>query len=309
MKKLYALLLSLTIGLTGCKWPVNTPVASDSTITSSQTTVTVDDSNFDIDDIPLYNGSPYIVINNNVPFDDLDTTSAVSFETYSDLDKLGRCGVATACLSVDTMPAEGEERGSIGMVKPAGWHTVKYPDIISDLYLYNRCHLIGWQLGAENANEKNLTTGTRYLNVEGMLPFENQIADYIKTTNNHVMYRVTPVFVGNELICRGIILEACSVEDTDCIFNVYCYNVQPGIGIDYATGESWINSDTNASTDSDVTDNTTSTYVLNTKSMKIHMPDCQFAKQISEYNRSEYTGDIDTLFEKGYSGCGSCDPY
>lgn len=190
-----------------------------------------------LSNIPEYSGSPYVVINNNVPFfEDLELTTS-SFEKYSELDDLGRCSVAIACVGKDLMPTE--DRGSIGSVKPTGWHTVKY-DEIDGKYLYNRCHLIGFQLTGENANTKNLITGTRYLNTEGMLPFENMVADYVKETNNHVMYRVTPIFIDDNLLASGVVIEAKSVEDNGegILFNVYCYNVQPGIKIDYATGDS-----------------------------------------------------------------------
>jgi len=192
---------------------------------------------YSLDSIPDYSGSPYVTVNDNQPyFSDSDVTTT-SFESYSDLDSLGRCGVAYACVSTDTMPTE--ERGSIGQIKPTGWHTVKY-DCIDGKHLYNRCHLIGYQLTAENANEKNLITGTRYLNVDGMLPFENMVADYIKETDNHVLYRVTPIFDGDNLVASGVLMEAESVEDKGegICFCVFCYNVQPGVNIDYATGES-----------------------------------------------------------------------
>ena len=194
-------------------------------------------TSFNLADVPAYSGQPYVAVNGNVPyFTDADLTD-VSFESYSDLDSLGRCGVAYASVSQDTMPTE--KRGSIGEVKPTGWHTAKY-DNVDGKYLYNRCHLIGYQLTAENANVKNLITGTRYLNVQGMLPFENLTADYVKETGNHVMYRVTPVFEGNNLVASGVLMEAESVEDQGegVLFCVYVYNVQPGIAIDYATGES-----------------------------------------------------------------------
>ena len=192
---------------------------------------------YSLDSIPDYSGSPYVAINDNQPyFSDSDLTTT-SFESYSDLDSLGRCGVAYACVSTDTMPTE--ERGSIGQIKPTGWHTVKY-DCVDGKYLYNRCHLIGYQLTAENANEQNLITGTRYLNVDGMLPFENMVADYIKETDNHVLYRVTPIFDGDNLVASGVLMEAKSVEDKGegICFCIFCYNVQPGLNIDYATGES-----------------------------------------------------------------------
>lgn len=193
--------------------------------------------NIQLEDIPEYKGSPYLVINNNIPFFEDSELTKESFENYSQLDSLGRCGVCVASIGKDLMPTEA--RGEIGSVKPTGWQTAKY-DNVDGKYLYNRCHLIGFQLTAENANKQNLITGTRYLNVSGMLPFENMVADYIKETNNHVYYRVTPVFEGNNLVANGVLMEAKSVEDNGegILYNVYCYNVQPGIVIDYATGES-----------------------------------------------------------------------
>lgn len=190
--------------------------------------------------IPEYSGNPYVELNGNVPYFTDEELSTTAFELYSELDSLGRCGAGYANICKEIMPTE--ERGSIGMVKPTGWHTVKY-DCIADRYLYNRCHLIGYQLAGENANEKNLITGTRYLNVDGMLPFENEVADYVNDTDNHVLYRVTPVFSGDNLLASGVIIEAKSVEDNGAgvQFNVYCYNVQPGISIDYIDGQSWEN--------------------------------------------------------------------
>ena len=188
--------------------------------------------------IPEYEGEPFVLINQNIPFFEKDDYTTESFENYSELDELGRCGVAYANISKEIMPTE--ERGQIGEVRPSGWHTVKYPDLIEDRYLYNRCHLIGYQLSGENANEKNLITGTRYMNVEGMLPFENEVADYVRRSDNHVLYRVTPVFEGNNLVATGVLMEAYSVEDRGegVCFCVFVYNVQPGIEIDYRTGES-----------------------------------------------------------------------
>lgn len=190
--------------------------------------------------IPEYSGNPYVELNGNVPYFTDEELSTTAFELYSEIDSLGRCGACYANICKEIMPAE--ERGSIGMVKPTGWHTVKY-DCITDRYLYNRCHLIGYQLAGENANEKNLITGTRYLNVDGMLPFENEVADYVDETDNHVLYRVTPVFSDDNLVASGVIIEAKSVEDKGAglQFNVYCYNVQPGISIDYIDGQSWEN--------------------------------------------------------------------
>ena len=189
-----------------------------------------------LDSIPEYSGDPYVVVNNNVPFFSKEDLEAEVFESYGDLDSLGRCTVAYSMVGTETMPTQ--ERGSIGQVKPTGWHAVKY-DNVDGKYLYNRCHLIGYQLTAENANVNNLITGTRYLNVQGMLPFENLTADYIKETGNHVLYRVTPVFEGENLVASGVLMEAESVEDAgDGVeYCVYVYNVQPGVEIDYATGE------------------------------------------------------------------------
>lgn len=187
--------------------------------------------------IPVYNGAPYVELNENFPeftYEDMQTSS---FETYSELDELGRCGTAYACVGKDLMPTE--KRGNIGGVKPSGWKSVKY-DFVDGKYLYNRCHLIGYQLTAENANKRNLITGTRYMNTEGMLPFENMVADYVKETDNHVLYRVTPIFVDDNLVTSGVKMEAMSVEDNGdgVLYNVFVYNVQPGVVIDYLTGES-----------------------------------------------------------------------
>ncbi len=197
----------------------------------------VSSESFTLDDIPKYKGKPYVEINDNEPYFEESDLKKKSFEKYSDLDDLGRCGVAYANIGQDLMP--NEERGSISEVKPSGWVNKKY-DNVEGKYLYNRCHLIGYQLTGENANKKNLITGTRYLNVTGMLPFENLVADYIKETENHVLYRVTPIFDEDDLVASGVLMEAKSVEDDGegICFNVYVYNVQPGIKIDYKTGES-----------------------------------------------------------------------
>lgn len=192
-----------------------------------------------LDAIPAYDGKAYVAVNNNEPFFTDSDMTTTAFENYSDLDSLGRCGVAYANICKEIMPTE--KRGKIGMIKPSGWHTVKY-DVIKDRYLYNRCHLIGYQLAGENANPKNLITGTRCLNVEGMLPFENLVADYVNNTGNHVLYRVTPMFSGSNLVANGVLIEAKSVEDNGggILFNVYCFNVQPGVGINYENGDSWL---------------------------------------------------------------------
>ena len=197
----------------------------------------------DLSIIPEYSGESYVILNNNIPyFTNYDLLNP-AFEYYSDLDELGRCGVCTANVCKELMPTE--DRGSIGQVKPSGWQTVKYPDLIPDLYLYNRCHLIAFCLTGENANVNNLITGTRYLNMTGMLQFEEMILDYVNETDNHVLYRVTPCFKDDELVARGVHMEGYSVEDNGLgiCFNVFAYNVQPGISIDYSTGESWITED------------------------------------------------------------------
>lgn len=196
---------------------------------------------FDVQTIPEHTKSPYITINNNIPSFTEEDYNLEVFENYSKLDNLGRCSVAYANICKEIMPSKDEKREAIGMIKPSGWQTVKYEGIVEGNYLYNRCHLIGYQLAGENANEKNLITGTRYMNVEGMLPFENKVADYIeKNPKNHVLYRVTPVFKENNLLASGVQIESYSIEDNGkgICFNVYIYNVQPGIKIDYATGKS-----------------------------------------------------------------------
>lgn len=260
--------------------------------------------------VPVYSGDPYAELNGNIPyFADSEKTTDV-FENYSDLDALGRCGVAYANICKELMPTE--KRGEIGMIKPTGWHTVRYDDIISDKYLYNRCHLIGFQLAGENANEKNLVTGTRYMNVDGMLPFENMVADYVKETDNHVLYRVTPIFVGDNLVCRGVEMEAYSVEDNGegVSFHVFAYNIQPGIEIDYATGDSWA-ANSMADTVDDAEEHAqyaTTLYVINTKTGKFHFPDCDSVRKISTQNKEERETDRAELIAEGHTPCGICKP-
>lgn len=191
-----------------------------------------------LQDIPEFDDVPYVELNGNIPLFTERDMKTTPFESYSELDDLGRCGVAYANVCKDIMPEE--EREDISNVYPTGWINHDY-DIVDQKYLYNRCHLIGFQLAGENANEKNLITGTRYFNVEGMLPFEDEVAEYVYRTSNHVLYRVTPYYNGNELVARGVQIEAESVEDNGdgVSFNVFIYNVQPGIEIDYLTGENW----------------------------------------------------------------------
>ncbi len=254
-------------------------------------------------DIPAYAGNSFVILDDNKPaFSKQDRERTDAFETYSDLDELGRCGVAYANICKELMPTE--ERGAIGMVKPTGWHTVKY-DNVEGKYLYNRCHLIGYQLAGENANEKNLITGTRYLNVTGMLQFEDQVADYVKETDHHVLYRVTPVFDGDNLVATGVEMEAYSVEDKGegVSFHVFVYNVQPGIVIDYATGESWPD-------DSKTTENTGKgqNYVLNTNTHKFHTQNCESVRDIADSNKEVYTGYREDLINMGYEPCKRCKP-
>ena len=256
-----------------------------------------------------YDGKPYVVINDNDPdFTDADMTTT-SFERYGELDGLGRCTTAFANIGKDLMPAE--KRGPIGEVKPTGWQTAKY-DNVDGKYLYNRCHLIGYQLTGENANEKNLITGTRYLNVDGMLPFENMVADYIKETNNHVLYRVTPVFSGDNLVASGVQMEAESVEDNGdgILFNVYCFNAQPGIAIDYATGDSHQDDSivADASKSTTAAEANVQTYVLNTHTKKFHKESCNSAKSMDASNKKIYTGSRQDIIDMGYESCGVCKP-
>ena len=257
-----------------------------------------------LSNIPAYDGSAFVVLNNNVPdFMETDLTNR-SFESYSDLDALGRCQTAFANVGQDIMPTE--ERGSIGQVKPSGWQSLKF-DHIDGKYLYNRCHLIGFQLTGENANKGNLITGTRYLNIEGMLPFENMVADYVKETGNHVLYRVTPIFEGDNLVASGVQMEGMSVEDRgeSILFNVYCYNVQPGVSIDYATGMGTA-ADTSSAASAPAAKKTK--YVLNINNKKFHLPDCSSAESMKEENKKTATTTRDQLIKDGYEPCGKCKP-
>ena len=283
-------------------------------------------SSFSLSDVPAYSGKAYISVNGNVPYFTAAELTTTSFETYSDLDTLGRCGVTYACIGQDLMPTK--ERGSIGMVKPTGWHTVRYDDLVDGKYLYNRCHLIGYQLTGENANTQNLITGTRYLNIEGMLPFENMVADYIQETDNHVLYRVTPIFEGNNLLANGVLMEGYSVEDKGAgvSYCVFAYNVQPGIEIDYATGESKLAD--GAQNEEQKTATVTPTpspepekqepatgseasqadYILNTNTKKFHYPTCSSVNDMKEKNKQEFFGTRDEAISNGYFPCGRCKP-
>lgn len=283
-------------------------------------------SSFSLSDVPAYSGKAYISVNGNVPYFTAAELTTTSFETYSDLDTLGRCGVTYACIGQDLMPTK--ERGSIGMVKPTGWHTVRYDDLVDGKYLYNRCHLIGYQLTGENANTQNLITGTRYLNIEGMLPFENMVADYIQETNNHVLYRVTPIFEGNNLLANGVLMEGYSVEDKGAgvSYCVFAYNVQPGIEIDYATGENKLADSAQQEEQKTATVTPTPSpepekqepatgseasqadYILNTNTKKFHYPTCSSVNDMKEKNKQEFFGTRDETIALGYSPCGRCKP-
>ena len=273
---------------------------------------------FDYSLVPAYTNRPYVEINGNTPFFTESELTNVSFEKYSSLDQLNRCQVAEASLGADLMPTE--ERGSIGWIEPTGWHLVKY-DGIDGNYLYNRCHLIAYQLAGENANEKNLITGTRYLNTEGMLPFENRVADYIKATNHHVMYRVTPIFVDDELLARGVLMEAESVEDTgnDLMFCVFCYNVQPEVTIYYKDGSSEGAEFTGSSDkieDGVAESNPSSlsepaekqSYVLNTNTHRFHYPYCSSVEDMKDSNKEDFFGTREEAMALGYKPCGNCNP-
>lgn len=289
----FLLLLALLFG--GCSY--NQPGLDTQAIQENT------QKSYELTDIPAYAGNSFVILDDNKPaFSKKDQERTDAFETYSDLDELGRCGVAYANICKELMPTE--ERGAIGMVKPTGWHTVKY-DNVEGKYLYNRCHLIGYQLAGENANEKNLITGTRYLNVTGMLKFENLVADYVNETNHHVLYRVTPVFEGDNLVASGVEMEAYSVEDKGegVSFHVFLYNVQPGITIDYATGESWLD-DSKTTEDNEKTLN----YVLNTNTHKFHKGNCESVRDIAGSNKEVYTGNREDLINMGYEPCKRCKP-
>ena len=260
---------------------------------------------FTYSSVPSYSGSPYAEINGNIPGFSPEEYTVTSFENYSPQDRLGRCGVACACIGTDLMPTE--PRSSISAIKPTGWINVKYL-IIPGGYLYNRCHLIGFQLAGENANRQNLITGTYYMNIEGMQPFENAVTDFVKTTGSHVLYRVTPVFLGDDLVARGVLMEALSMEDggAGVCFCVFCYNVQPGIDIDYATGRSSLAPD--AQEWRVYTVSQPVAFVANTNSKKYHLPDCTYAASMNPANRKEMTLTVAEMEKLGYSPCSRCHP-
>lgn len=333
-----ALLLALTLCFGGCDFgdlPFD-PLPPDDGTTDDGTTDdgTTDGGKVDyasLAAIPAYSGTPYVYLNNNVPTFTAEEITTLSYEYFSPLDDLKRCGYVEACVGVDIMPTE--DRESISSVTPSGWKNKPY-DFVDGGYLYNRCHLLGFQLTGENANKLNLITGTRYMNVDGMLPFENMVADYVRETENHVMLRVTPIYLGDNLVAHGVQMEAYSVEDEgeDISFNVYIYNVQPRITIDYKTGDNRLNEETDYAetaidgengsatlpppTDEDtesgdggeVTEGEEKEYVLNTRSKKIHLPTCSSVDDIAEHNKSAVTATKESLLSDGYSTCGVCKP-
>ncbi len=327
--------------------PVESSTLNETTIDSTETTIpesTVKETQsiettepitnteplkaFDYNNVPAFDEkSSYYVVNNNTPYFTLAQYSTTSYESYGKRDNLNRCSAAIAIIGKDLMPTE--ERGSIGMVKPSGWQTVKY-DCVDGKYLYNRCHLIGYQLTGENANEDNLITGTRFMNNNGMLPFENMVADYIKETNNHVLYRVTPIFIGNELVARGVLMEAYSVEDTGngICFNVFCYNAQPQVEINYTNGDSKLIASvvetqphatqapateapaTQAPATQAPTPETPigTDYIGNKNTKVFHYPHCSSVKRMNESNKFYYNGTAEEMEAKGYRACENCHP-
>ncbi len=318
----------------------NTEESHENNLTEPDTTTTNIDSRsvspfqgstyrLSISGIPPYSGSPSVVLNGNVPGFSSSDLSTEFFEHYSDLDSLGRCGVAFANICPESMPTE--PRGEIGMVKPSGWHTIRYDDLVDGRYLYNRCHLIAYSLAGENANVRNLITGTRWMNIVGMLAFESEVEEYVKSTGNHVLYRSSPIFEGNNLVATGVQIEALSVEDSGkgVCFNVFVYNVQPGIIIDYATGDSHIDESQSAVPDdntvvrdnSRASNNTTeepssensstasqATYVLNLNSKKFHKPTCSSVATMSDKNKKAFFGTREEAVSQGYEPCKRCNP-
>ena len=338
-KSILAIILSMLLVLSGCG-TANIQSSNEQPIQESSTqniqtdyentenkqsapvketpTPKVTPQKFDISSVPKYSGNPYVAINNNVPFFTEADLTTEPFEIFSNLDNLGRCGVAYANVCTELMPTE--DRGSIGMVKPSGWHSVRYENV-DGLYLYNRCHLLGFQLTGENANERNLITGTRYMNIIGMLPFENMVADYVKETNNHVLLRVTPIFEGNNLLASGVLMEALSMEDNGdgICFNVFCYNVQPGIIIDYSDGSNkaadgsapYGSSAAVTNKQNNTTQNATTTtdasYIGNKNTKKFHHSYCSSVKQMKDTNKIPLNS-REQAINLGYDPCGNCSP-
>lgn len=305
-----------------------TPITTTTTLHDESlqtgTNTIVPKKSFSIKEILPFDDTPYCIVNNNQPYFTGEDITDQSYEYYSGFDSLGRCGICFACISPDMMPTT--EREGIGMIKPSGWHLDKY-DFVDGKYLFNRCHLIGYQLTGENANSCNLITGTRYMNVQGMLPFENKTADYIKSSGNHVLYRVTPIFEGDNLVATGVLMEGFSVEDNGqgICFNVFCYNAQPGVIIDYATGDNHLDENSAAiipdsvvkdeitssdmeNSDPDPKDDQSQTYIFNKNTKTIHYSWCSSVKDIAAHNKDIFTGDISEMIVKGYRPCKICNP-
>ncbi len=340
---LTAALLALTCGLAGCSGasandeptpaPANpaptAPAADDAAEADApeppaEASPTAPPDTPVFRDLPAYEGNPYVYVNDGEPaFTAEERAATPGTERYGELDEKGRCTTTFAVVGTETMPTE--ERGSIGEVKPTGWQMAKY-DFVDGKYLYNRCHLLGFQLTGENANVSNLITGTRYMNVDGMLPFENAVADYVNATGNHVLMRVTPVFDGDELLARGVHMMAESVEDggDGVAFNVFVYNVQPGVVIDYATGDNMHADDATPLPDvsgapadgslaetgesAPTEDKGLADYVLNTNSKKFHVPGCSSVKQMKDANRSDVKDTRENILNQGYDPCKRCNP-
>ena len=316
--RLLALLLALVFVFTACEMPP-LPFFGDGGA-SDDGSITIEDNSGigtsdspvgtvgRLSDLPKYNGSPFIYVNGGEPnftAEDLLEASA-SFERYGALDKLGRCTECVASVGIDIMPTE--DRESLN-VTPSGWINKKYStDLVEGGYLYNRCHLIGFQLTGENNNRQNLITGTRYLNIDGMVDFENMIARYVKETENHVLLRVTPVFNGDNLVASGVLMEAMSVEDEgeDICFAIFAYNVQPGIAIDYKTGESALSGE--ELPEEPVYDQGTTLYVLNVSSRRVHRPECSGVATMAEHNKQETYETLASLTARGFKACGTCKP-
>ncbi len=322
LTSLIALLLALSLLLTGCEFGTTTP-PDDETV---EDIPELEAPPIGEDDIPEPSEDPdpadptngiYAKLNGNKPYFDAEDITDTCFELYSELDELGRCGVAYACVGIEIMPTEVRDF-SLTSISPSGWNynnktnNNKYEtSVVPGGYIYNRCHLIGYQLTGETTNNKNLITGTKQLNINGMLPFENMVADFIKDTGYHVMYRVTPIYEDYNLLASGVIIEAYSVEDEGdgICFCVYVYNVQPGIEINYFTGENKLEGEV----ETDEPDETVKSFVINISNGKIHLDSCYTIKQMFEANREDFEGTVTELHEKypeaDYSPCGICKPY
>lgn len=315
MKHLQRTLLSLLLALllfcsSGCVLDLDVTGGPEKPTEATHSTVGEDkQENISLDSIPAFEGKAFVSVNGGVPFFTQDEYTTSPFESYAPLDALGRCGVAYANICRELMPTE--ERGSIGQVKPSGWQTAKY-DFVDGKYLYNRCHLIGFQLAGENANEQNLITGTRYLNIQGMLPFENMVADYVKETGNHVLLRVTPIYDGSNLLASGVLMEGYSVEDRGdgILFCVYAYNVQPGVVINYANGDNRLatEDETQPSTESESLAGNPTGYIINKSSKVFHTVDCSSTANMSEENKEYTTRSAEDLLADNYTPCGRCKP-